>query len=69
MDTHTDDAVAGPGWGAGPSAILVGDFTERLSFTGILGHLWSFDGGFNSTTLQPMLFYNLTSIPGTYFAY
>lgn len=69
LDTHTDKAVAGPGWGGGPSAILVGNFTEQLSFAGILGHLWSFDGDFSSTTFQPMLFYNLTSIPGAYVAY
>lgn len=69
LDTHTDDAAAGPGWGCGPSAILVGNFTEQLSFAGILGHLWSFESGFSVTSLQPMLFYNLSSIPGAYVAY
>ena len=31
--------------------------------------MWSFDGKFSSTIIQPTLFYNFDSIPGAYVAY
>jgi len=67
--TRTDDRVGGPGWGAGPVGILVGNFTEQLSFAGILNQLWSYDGDFSTMGVQPMLYYNFKSVPGAYVAY
>jgi hypothetical protein len=33
------------------------------------GHLWGFDGDFSTSIVQPMLYYNIESIPGAYLAY
>jgi hypothetical protein len=41
----------------------------NISFAGIVGNLWSFDGNFNSAMIQPMFFYNFESIPGAYMTY
>jgi len=57
--TRTDDKVGGPGWGAGAAGVLVGNFTEQLSFAGILNQLWSYDGDFSTMGFQPNLYYNL----------
>lgn len=67
--TRTDSRLGGPDWGAGVAAIVVGDLTDNLSFAGILGNHWSFDGNFSTLTLQPMFFYNFDAIPGAYVAY
>jgi hypothetical protein len=69
LATHTDSDLRGPDWGAGAAGVVVGDITENLSFAGIVGNLWSFDGDFNSGMFQPMFFYNFDSIPGAYVAY
>jgi len=39
--------------------VLVGSFTEKLSFAGILANQWGNNGKFNTMSLQPMLFYSL----------
>ena len=67
--THTDEALKGPDWGAGIAGVVTGDITKQISFAGILGNHWSFDGSFNSALIQPMMFYNLVSIPGAYVGY
>ena len=67
--THTDEALKGPDWGAGFSAVVTGNITEQLSFSGIIGNQWSFDGDFNVASIQPTFFYNLESLPGTYVGY
>ena len=67
--TRTDSRLGGPGWGAGPAGVLVGNFTEELSAALILGHLWSYDGDFSTTIFQPNLYYNFPEIPGAYVAY
>ena len=69
IPTRTDDKLRGPDWGAGASAVVSGNFTESLSFAGIAGNHWSFDGKFNTATIQPMLYYNIDSIPGAVLAY
>ncbi len=69
LPTHTEDQLKGPEWGAGLAGILVGNFTEQLSFAGIAANHWGFDGNFNSALIQPMLFYNWISVPGAYWAY
>lgn len=67
--TRTDSRLRGPDWGAGVAAVITGDLTPSLSFAGLLGNHWSFDGKFNTATIQPMFFYNVESIPGAYIGY
>ena len=69
LATHTADDLRGPDWGAGIVLIANGSITNQLTFSGILGNLWSFDGAFNSATIQPMIFYNFDTMPGVYIAY
>ncbi len=69
LPTHTRSELKGPEWGAGLAGILVGNFTDQLSFAGIAANHWGFDGNFNSAVIQPMLFYNWISVPGAYWAY
>lgn len=69
LKTRTDSRLAGPDWGAGIVGIIVGNFTPNLSFSGNVGNLWSFDGDFNTATIQPTVFYNFPSIPGAYIGY
>ena len=58
LPTRTDDLLKGPGWGAGPIAVLVGG-AGNLSTAFIGGHLWGDVEGFSTSILQPMLFYNI----------
>lgn len=67
--THTDDALKGPDWGAGFAGVITGNITDSLSFSGIVGNHWSFDGKYNVGTFQPIFFYNLDSLPGAYIGY
>lgn len=69
VPTHTDDKLKGPDWGAGLSGVITGSITDNLSFSGIIGNHWSFDGSFNVATIQPILFYNIASMPGAYVGY
>ena len=62
LRTRTDARVGGPGWGAGAAAVVVGDI-GNLSVSFLANNQWGQDG-FNTMTLQPMLFYNVPSIPG-----
>jgi hypothetical protein len=67
--THTDSDLRGSNWGAGAAGVIVGNLTPNISFAGIVGQMWSFDGKFSTAIIQPMLFYNFNSIPGAYVAY
>lgn len=67
--THSDEILKGPDWGAGPVGVLVGSLGEQVVLAGIVGHLWSYDGDFSTTTIQPMLFYNIESVPGASIGY
>lgn len=69
LATHTDPFLRGPDWGAGPVGVLTGGIGSNISVAGIVGHLWSFDGEFNSTIIQPMVFYNFDKLPGAYIGY
>lgn len=69
LATHTDGDLKGPDWGAGLAGVVTGNITDQLSFSGIIGNHWSFDGSFSSATIQPICFYNLESIPGAYVGY
>ena len=59
IKTRTDSDLAGPGWGGGPVAVLVGDIGEHISTAFIAGHVWGDEDGFSTSMLQPMLYYNL----------
>jgi hypothetical protein len=67
LATATDQRLEGPRWGAGVAGVLVGSFTERLSFAGIVANQWGDGGNFNTMTLQPMFFYQL--VPAKSLAY
>jgi hypothetical protein len=59
LRTRTDDDLAGPGWGGGIGAVLVGNIGEHVSTAFIGGHVWGDEDGFSTSMLQPMIFYNL----------
>lgn len=69
LATRSNDAFRGADWGAGAAAVLVGNITPDLSFAGIIGNMWGDNGHFNTLTLQPMFYYNIPSMPGSYVAY
>ena len=64
LKTRTDDKLTGPGWGAGPIAVLVGNLSENVSTAFIGGHLWGDEDGFSTSIAQPMIFYNVPGMPG-----
>jgi hypothetical protein len=59
--THTDSKLSGAKWGGGPAAIVVGTAGSQWTYAVIGTHVWGQDG-YSTSTVQPMLFYN---IPGT----
>lgn len=67
--TRTSSKLSGAGWGVGPSAVVVGNLSENVSSAFILNHLWSTSGDFSTTSIQPMIFYNIPSLPGMSIAY
>lgn len=69
LPTATDSRLTGPGWGAGVAGVITGDITESLTFAGIAGNHWGSKNDFNQLSLQPMLYYNIPSIPGAAIAY
>lgn len=69
LPTHTDSALKGPEWGAGLAGVVTGEITPNLSFSGMIGNHWSFDGDYSTATIQPMFFYNIDAIPGAYLGY
>lgn len=66
--TRTNDNLAGAGWGGGVSGVLVGNLSENVSSAFIANQLWG-DGGFNTSSIQPMIFYNVPSMPGVTLQY
>ncbi|WP_018968585.1 hypothetical protein [Rubritalea marina] len=69
LPTSTDRALQGPGWGAGLAGVITTNLTENISFAGIVGNHWGFDGNFNVMSLQPMVFYNVAAVPGMSIGY
>ena len=59
--THTDSKLSGAKWGAGPALIGVGTVGSQWTYAVIGTQVWGQDG-YSTSTVQPMLFYN---IPGT----
>ena len=66
--TRTDNDVKGAGGGSGPIGVLVGALGP-IDMAVLGGHLWGFDGDFSTTIVQPMMFYNIESMPGAYVSY
>ena len=60
LPTATDTRLNGPGWGGGPALILVGSIGSQWTYAAIGTHIFGRDK-FSTSTLQPMLFYN---VPG-----
>lgn len=69
VPTHTDSDLKGPEWGAGVAGVITGEIVPNLSFSGIIGNHWSFDGKYSVASIQPVLFYNLEALPGAYIGY
>lgn len=67
LRTRTSERVGGPGWGAGISGVFFG-FAGELSYGALVNHHWGEDN-YNVTTVQPIAFYNIAAIPGTYIGY
>ena len=63
IPTHTSDRQKGPGWGIGLAGVVTGNITEQLSFSAIAVHHVGEDD-FETSGIQPMLFYNFESVPG-----
>ncbi len=61
--SRTSERVAGPGWGSGLGAVMVGGAGD-FAFAFLTNQHWSFDGDFSLMTVQPMIFYNIPSLPG-----
>jgi len=67
--THTKSELKGPDWGGGVVGVVTGNITPDLAFAGIVGNHWSFNGDFNTASIQPMFFYSVPSNPGTTISY
>ena len=49
--------------------MLTGGIGENLSVAVLAGNHWGFDGDFSTLFVQPMVYYNLDFLPGSYVAY
>jgi hypothetical protein len=67
--TRTDSALAGPEWGAGIAAVVVGGFGDNFSIAPLVSNLWSYDGDFSLLSMQLNAYYNFDFLPGSYIAY
>ena len=62
LGTATDSAVAGPGWGVGVGAVVVGGAGD-FSFAFLIAQHWG-ESSFSVASVQPMVYYNPPSMPG-----
>ncbi len=67
--TASDSALRGADWGAGVAGVVTGNISENISFSGIAGNLWSYDGDFSLMTLQAIPVYTLNAVPGMWVGY
>ena len=67
-NTHSKSSLAGSGWGAGVTAVVVGG-KSNISYAIIGTQLWGYDGSFSSLAIQPMFYYNFPTMPGNALAY
>ena len=61
LDTHTDDATQGAGWGGGIATAVFGA-SGPMTYGALVNHLWGEDD-YSTSTIQPIVFYNLNT-PG-----
>lgn len=69
LKTRTNDNLGGASWGAGPVGVLVGNISENISSAFIVGHMWGDSGNFSTSTIQPMFYYNIPTMPGVSISY
>ena len=69
FESRQEAELAGLGNGIGISGVLTGDITPQLALAAIVGNTWSYDGTKSVASIQPFLFYNFPSLPGTYIGY
>ena len=67
LDTSSTDRLKGSGLGAGISGVLVAG-SGSWSYSAILAQHWG-ENDFEVATIQPMIFYNVESIPGMAIGY
>lgn len=59
---------AGPGWGAGLSGVLFGS-EGNWAFGAVAMQHWGDEDDFSLATIQPIVYYNISSVPGAYVGY
>jgi len=69
LRSRTDSKLAGPGWGAGPAGVLVGNPSKETSVAVVAFHVWGEENGFSTSAMQPMVFYNFPADPSWEIAY
>ena len=67
LRTRTSDRVGGPGWGGGLAGVVFGGVGE-LAYGGLLMHHWG-EEGYSVSSIQPMVYYNPSALPGYYVGY
>lgn len=64
LPTRSDSKLAGAGWGGGPAVVLVGSLTENTSLAIVGGHVWGEEEGFSTSSVQPVVYYNVPGLSG-----
>jgi len=67
LRTRTSDQVGGPGWGGGIAGVVFGSAGD-LAYGSLLMHHWG-EEGYSVTSLQPIVYYNVSALPGSYVGY
>jgi len=68
LKTRTSDRQAGPGWGAGIAGIVFAG-VGNWALGGLASQHWGEEDNFNMASVQPIVLYNLESIPAAYIGY
>lgn len=68
MPTRTKSELTGAGWGGGAAFVLVGSFSEAVSFSVVGGHTWG-EAKFSTSFVQPMVFFNIPGMEGVALSY
>jgi len=68
LKTRTSDRQAGPGWGGGIAGVVFGG-VGNWALGAVAFQHWGSQDNFNMASLQPIVMYNLESIPAAYIGY
>ena len=68
LKTRTSDRQAGPGWGAGVAAVVFGG-VGNWALGAVAFQHWGEEDNFNVASVQPIINFNLESIPAAYIGY